>query len=197
MGTPARWFIAVGVLLLGYTIPAAAQGRGTRQGLWFSFGIGYGSANVSCDNCFTGSRLDGTSAFLRIGGTPSPHVRLAGAVDGWTHSSGGSTETLGNVTASVLYYPRIRRAFFVEGGLGLSSYRVDTSPVVSGTGWGLTVGAGYDIPAGRTISLTPRASYSYGAVGGLNYSGGGSFTTGWKQDVFSLGLGLTFHRLFR
>jgi hypothetical protein len=195
MGTTARFSIAAGLLLLGCVIPASAQRSGTRQGFWFGFGFGYGSANVSCDNCVAGSRIDGTSGFLRIGGTLNPHVLLGAAVDGWSHSSGGNTETLGNLTASVSYYPQTRSGLFLEGGAGLSDYRVDTSPAVTGTGWGVTAGIGYDIPVSRTVSLTPRAAYAYGAVGNLNYSGGGlPFTTGWKQDVLSLGLGLTFHR---
>lgn len=194
MGTLRRTVMAAGTLILLTAQQAAAQSE-PRRGFWFSFGFGYGSANITCDDCSSGGRLSGTSGFLRLGGTLNQHVRLGAAIDGWTHSPEGVTESLGNLTGSIYYYPQIKTGFFVEGGAGLSSYRTDASPgQISGTGWGLTAGTGVDIRVGHQVWLTPRAAYSYGMVGNLNYSGGGvPFTTGWKQNLFSAGIGLTFH----
>jgi outer membrane autotransporter protein len=193
MGTVMRVLALLGVLVAA--APAArAQYHQRRQGFWIGFGLGYGSANVSCDSCGSGSRTGGVTAFLKLGGTPSRHLRIGGAVNGWSHSSGGATETMANATASLYYYPVATSGFFLTGGLGFSTYGVDTSPSVSGTGWGFTAGAGYDFPVGRNVSLTPVANFVYGGVGELGIAGGGgTFATGWKQNFLDVGLGVTFH----
>src|SRR6267143_7285091 len=185
--------IALGGVLLTVAPAARAQYPQRREGFWIGFGLGYGSANIYCDNCSSGARTGGVTAFLKLGGTPSRNVLIGGAINGWSHASGGATETMGNVTASLYYYPVARGGLFLTGGLGFSDYRVDTSPVVDGTGWGFTAGVGYDIRVGRNVSLTPVANFAYGGVGDLNVSGGSPFATGWKQNVVDFGLGVTFH----
>ena len=180
--------------MLSVAAPAArAQYPPRRNGFWIGFGLGYGSANVTCDSCGSGSRTGGVTAFLKLGGTPSRNLLIGGAINGWSHESGGATETMANVTASLYYYPAARSGLFLTGGLGFSDYRVDTSPSVEGTGWGFTAGIGYDIRVGRNVSLTPVANFVYGGVGDLSVSGGGTFATGWKQNVVDFGLGVTFH----
>jgi len=101
---------------------------------------------------------------------------------------------MGNVPGSSYYYPFPAAGLFPPGGLGFSSYNVNTSPSVDGTGWVFTAGLGYDIRVGRNVSLTPVANFVYGGVGDLSVSGGGPpFATGWKQNVVDFGLGVTFH----
>src|SRR5438552_13519881 len=54
MRTAACIFAAAG--LLGVTAPAArAQYPQRREGFWIGFGLGYGTANVTCDTCVSGS----------------------------------------------------------------------------------------------------------------------------------------------
>ena len=193
MRTAACILAAAG--LLGVTAPTArAQYPQRREGFWIGFGLGYGSANVTCDGCGSGSRTEGVTAFLKLGGTPSRNLLIGGAINGWSHPSGGATETMGNVTGSLYYYPVASSGLFLTGGVGFSDYNVDTSPSYDGTGWGFTAGVGYDIRVGRNVSLTPVANFVYGGVGDLNVSGGGApFATGWKQNVVDFGLGVTFH----
>jgi hypothetical protein len=69
----------------------------------------------------------------------------------------------------------------------MSNYRASDGGSETSTGWGFTLGAGYDIRVGRNISLTPVADYWYG--GGLKPFG----ATGWKQHVIDFGLDVTFH----
>ncbi len=177
------WFVFFGV-------PASAQYTGRRQGFWFGLGYGYASANASCDGCVSGSRVGGVGEFLTIGGTPSPQVLLGVTVDGWTHAR----QLMGNLVVSLYYYPHIKDGFYLEGGLGVSTYRLDTSPGVTGAGFGLTLALGYDVPIGRNASLSPRAAYSNGVVGDLSYVGATSpYRTGWKQDFLFIGLTLTSH----
>jgi len=186
--------IALGGVLMTVAPAARAQYPQRREGFWIGFGLGYGSANIYCDNCSSGARTGGVTAFLKLGGTPSRNVLIGGAINGWSHASGGATETMANVTGSVYFYPVAASGLFLTGGLGLSDYHVDTSLAVSGTGWGFTAGVGYDIRVGRNVSLTPVADFVYGGVGDLSVSGGGgTFATGWNQNVVDFGLGVTFH----
>ena len=185
--------VALGGVLVAVSPPAEAQYPQRREGFWIGFGLGYGSANITCDGCGSGSRTEGVTAFLKLGGTPSRNLLIGGAINGWSHPSGGATETMANVTASLYYYPAPRSGLFLTGGLGFSNYNVDTSPSYDGTGWGFTAGLGYDIRVGRNVSLTPVANFVYGGVGDLSLSSGGTFATGWKQNVVDFGLGVTFH----
>ena len=173
---------------------ARAQYPQRRDGFWIGFGLGYGSANITCDNCSGGPRTGGITGFVKLGGTPSRNLLVGGAINAWGRSDGtGNTESMVNVTASVYLYPETKSGFFVTGGLGFSNYHVNSSPSFDGTGWGFTAGAGYDIRFGRDVSLTPVVNYVYGGVGNVNKSGVGTFATGWKQNVVEFGLGVTFH----
>jgi len=172
---------------------ARAQYPQRRDGFWIGFGLGYGSANITCDNCGSGPRTDGITGFVKLGGTPSRNLLVGGAINAWSHSDGSATETLTNLTASLYLYPAVRRGLFLTGGLGFSNYHVNSTPSFDGTGWGFTAGAGYDLRVGRDVSLTPVVNYVYGAVGDVNESGVGRFATGWKQNVVELALGVTFH----
>lgn len=181
------------VAVLACTASASrAQYPQRRDGFWIGFGIGYGSANVSCDNCTTGSRIDGYTGFLRLGGSPSRNVLIGASLSGWTHRLRGVNESMGNITASLFYYPVTTSGFFVTGGLGFAGYDISSSPEVNGSGWGFTAGAGYDVRVGRKISLTPVVNYAYGALGEFDVPGLGT-RTGWKQNVIDVGLGVTFH----
>jgi hypothetical protein len=172
---------------------ARAQYPQRRDGFWIGFGLGYGSANITCDNCAGGPRTDGITGFVKLGGTPSRNLLVGGAINTWLHSDSSATEALTNLTASLYLYPAARSGFFVTGGLGFSNYHVNSTPSFDGTGWGFTAGAGYDLRVGRDVSLTPVVNYVYGAVGDVNQSGVGRYATGWKQNVVELGLGVTFH----
>src|SRR2546425_7451437 len=100
--------------------------------------------------------------------------------------------SLGNVTASVYYYPAPASGLFLTGGLGLSDYRLSDGGSITGAGWGFTAGTGYDIRVGRNVSLTPVVNFAYGHVGDLS-SGGTTVDAGWKQSVIDFALGVTFH----
>ena len=203
--TPAvRALLIVGLLWLACATHAEAQDFGTLQDGWFRGSVGYGSAHMSCDSCRSGRHLDGYAALLGVGGTKSPELQLGAVLEVWEHSSdGGQTiraMTMG--TASLYYYPGYRRRFFLEGGVGLSDYRVvkglhegflfenaDSTPV-SGTGLGFTVGLGYDVRVGRGFAIVPRVAYAHGDVGTLHSQRGAPVARGWQQDVLSVSAGV-------
>jgi hypothetical protein len=181
------------VALAGVARAVRAQYPQRRDGFWIGFGLGYGSANVWCDNCQAGPRTVGVTGFLKFGGSPSQHLLIGAAINGWSHDHVGATETMANLSGSLYFYPTARSGLFFTGGLGLSAYHVNTVPAWDGTGWGLTLGAGYDIRVGRDVSLTPVVNYFSGALGDVTGPGTGVVGSRWRQDVIDVGVGVTFH----
>jgi hypothetical protein len=58
------------VFLLAVPPATALAGRPqTRKGFWWSFGLGYGSARVECDQCMAGGREGSFAGWLRLGAT--------------------------------------------------------------------------------------------------------------------------------
>ncbi len=198
MRTTQRSLMLTGLLLgLGASL-AAAQHPQIRQGFWISFGLGYGSAHLTCDSC-TNTTVGGVAGFIRLGGTLRPNLRLGGEIDGWTHHYSATTtlpsadEVVSNVTAAVYFYPMPASGLFLKGGLGISNYYFTCcGGSVTGTGAGFIAGLGYDIRVGRNFSITPTGDLWYGHVGDVK-SAGLLQGTDWKQAVVSFGLGATFH----
>src|SRR2546428_8580650 len=81
--------IALRGVLLAVAPAARAQYPQRREGFCIGFGLGYGSANITCDSCGSGPRTGGVTAFVKLGGTPSRNLLIGGAINGWAHSSGG------------------------------------------------------------------------------------------------------------
>jgi hypothetical protein len=170
-----------------------AQHPQTREGFWISFGLGYGSAGISCDGCGAFDREAGFTSYVRLGGTISPRLLLGGDISAWTKTRNGQTSTLGGMFATLVLYPAPARGFFVRGGAGFSLYAESNGSNVSGAGAGLLAGAGYDIRAGRNVSLTAFVDFLVGSVGDLTTDAGTTVETGFSQNVIHAGLGVTFH----
>src|SRR2546426_5837198 len=112
---------------------ARAQYPQRRDGFWIGFGLGYGLANVKCDQCVDSSGVGGVTGFVKLGGTPSRNVLIGGAINVWAHSDGaGNTQTMSKVTAPVYLYPPTKSGFFLPGGLGFSHYY----EIGRASGWG-------------------------------------------------------------
>lgn len=178
--------------------PAWAGHPQDRQGFWIGFGGGYGSAfaEADCQDCGGGSREGSFTAFVKLGGTLNQRVLLGVESNAWIKEEEGVTLTLGSATATLTFYPQASSGFFLKGGAGLSYVSTDLSSgtlsvSVSKTGWGVLAGAGYDLRLGRNFSLTPCINYHYGKPGDL--SADGETLPGWKQNVVSFELGITFH----
>jgi hypothetical protein len=170
-----------------------------RHGFWIGFGGGYGSASASadCDECGGDDRESSFTGFFKLGGTLSPNVLLGVESNVWVKDESGATLTLGSVTGTITVYPSATGGFFLKGGFGASfvetSAEFDAFDVsLNKTGWGVLAGIGYDIRVGRDISLTPCINYTYGKPGDLVFEGE-DILPGWKQNVVSFELGITFH----
>jgi hypothetical protein len=166
--------------------PAAAQHTQTRQGFFFSGGLGYGSMGLGCDGCERLGREGGVNGYLTLGGTVSRHVLLGIETNGWVKSSTGNWQTLGSLMATAYFYPRTAQGLFVKTGLGVSSligdYNVLDQDLAMKSGLGLLLGAGYDVRiGGGNTSVTPYVTYVRGSFDGA------------AVNVFQAGLGLTLH----
>lgn len=145
--------IAVAALLpLVFHLPAEGQRPQTREGFWLAFGGGW--ATLGCEDC--DERLEGAAGALILGGTLNPKWQLGGGVHAWAKEESGVNFTVGLVAALARFYPSERNGFYLQGGAGVAAIDI-TVGNVQGTerGWGLQVGAGYDIRVSRNLSLTP------------------------------------------
>ncbi len=188
----SRQFASVtGMLLLVAVGPAQAQeGReeeNSRAGFWLGLGAGSGWNITDAPN--VDERPVGTAAYLRVGGTVTPQVLLSGEVIGRAASEGDTTKTRVNATFSMLIFPSRTGGFFIKGGIGLSSvWTPSETPWSTNQGLGLTAGAGFDIPVGGNLYVTPNIdwlmqSFPSSAVAGL-------WTT---QRLLLVTVGLTWH----
>ena len=181
-GTLTRTGLALAAItacLAGAALAQQSRQPVLRHGFWFSGGLGYGT--LGCQGC--SGREGSISGNLSLGGTLSPRVLLGVSTNGWTKSDSGSTLTVAAITAAVRFYPSATGGFFLTGGLGLGtvSAGINGFGSASQTGGAMLLGLGYDIPIGRSVSLTP---YWNGYA--LTYSGG-------DANVGQLGLGITVH----
>jgi hypothetical protein len=194
----------LGCLVVGIVLSASPHAWAghpqERKGFWIGVGAGYGSASASadCEGCSGGDREGSVSGFLKLGGTLNQHVLLGVESDVWFKDEGDNTTlTLGAFTGTLTLYPQAEGGFFLKAGVGGSYVSSDfregsLSASISKTGWAFLVGAGYDLRVGRNVSLTPCINYHYGKPGDIDFEGEALFP-GWKQNVVSFELGITFH----
>ena len=124
-----------------------------RDGFWISGGLGYGS--VGCDNC-GGSRENGMTGDLSLGGTISPRFLLGVGSSAWSKSQQGVTMTVATLDARVRFYPSATGGLFITGGLGYGSARLaGFGGAATENGVGTILGMGWDIRVARNASITP------------------------------------------
>ena len=167
------------VALLGVQNGAAQSRPQTREGFFIGFGLGVGS--LGCQDC--GSRESGFSGYLKLGGTVNEKLLLGFESNGWVKQQSGVTLSQSNASAVAYFYPQVESGFFLKGGFGVSTLKLDVSGFGSGSesGFGVVAGLGYDARVGTNFSLTPYANIMSGS-----FSGG-------STNVFQAGLGLTWH----
>jgi len=189
------------VLVVGAALAAAAPARAQKQGksegpyregFWIGVGLGYGSATISCSECMDNSRYGAATVSLRMGGTPSRQLLVGGEVDAWSRTSSDVTETVGDVSGVVLFYPSSTGTFFIKGGVGGVVYDANTSPKLETSGFGVSIGVGIDLYLGHRFSLTPYASYVTALSGTVKIGGS---DTGYeaKPNLIVVGLAATWH----
>lgn len=188
-------------LTLLWASPLLAQGYPQRrEGFTAAFGLGMGSAGVTCDGCES-DRETAPSVFLRLGGAYSPSLILGGEINAWTKSEddadlgGEARVTMATINFVAQWYPAPARGFFVTGGLGLGTIRTEVDlEALPGTfssrttGLGYQVGTGWDFRVAPNISLTPYATL-FGSAGGKVEDSDEEL----DFNVGTIGIALTLH----
>jgi hypothetical protein len=174
--------------------PALAQSA--REGFTISFGLGAGSAAASYEGNST-DRIKGPSGYLRIGGTVTPKLVIAGEAQGLTHKDGTLTSHFGSLMAVAQWYPQAAGGFYLSGGLGLGVISEnDTDPLFDyelvSVGGAAQLGLGYDVRMTRNFSLTPYINF-LGIGGGKPSLNGQSQSGTMSANSVQLGLGFSWH----
>jgi hypothetical protein len=152
--------------------PAAAQ-EPARTGFWLDAGAGYGRLRVRCADCSSTGTAYGGTVTVTLGRSLSRKVVLGLEGQVWTSWEEGAREQVRSLTVVAQWYPFRLRRFFVRGGTGLVQGPVVPSGTgalpesVKGTGVGLTLGVGYDLPLGERFGLAVQAASHVAALGDL------------------------------
>jgi hypothetical protein len=141
----------------------------------------------------------GYAYYVRLGGTPSKRLLLAGEYSGWTRTEAGLTFDNISATFTALFYPAQKAGLFLKGGVGVADESVtsggfdlgcafapfstcSSSSIRDDFGFALIGGLGYDIRIrDRNFDLTPNADLLFQKING-------GVTT-----LFLLSLGVTWH----
>ncbi len=193
MATMLRVAVLLGqVAALAFAHVASAQQAPARGGFWYAFGIGEGWAQVSCTIC-KGQQQPGLSAHLRLGGSLTRHVVIAGEGAAWQRNTDGVRQTLASLGAAAYWYPGRRRTpLYLKGGLGFVTHRAeDGTDAITSTGFGPQMGLGYEFAVGRRLFFAPFFNVGWGVwFGSVKFNGAQAINPA-TVTFAQLGLGLT------
>ena len=176
----------------------ASQPRGPHDGgLAGTLGVGSGSGTIACSACAHAGSMGGTLFTIQLAQRVSPHLRAGWTTNTWWHSGDDWERGIWDLNAALFYYPGTERRFFIAGGPSYSMMyaSVTDSTALQRHGWGFTTEMGYDLRPLSAASLTPFVQYSRAWVGDIYYPKGSGtpWAGGWKHQVLSVGLGVTYH----
>lgn len=183
--------IAGSVMFVATT--AHAQYPHRHEGIYATFGLGYGSAKVACEQCGDTSRAGDLTGFLNIGGALSQAILLGVEVTGWSKvTDSNDNRSTSTVNGVISWYPSTREGFFLKGGVGFGYLRGDQATqegikFFDKAGVGYQLGLGYDIRIERNLSVTAVANFYGGHVGDIGSIRDVSF------NVLQFMAAVTFH----
>ena len=160
-----------------------SEERYERSGFWGGVNLGVGFVQLS----FEGTEEDETNFFLGFEGGYSinPHFLVGVELSGWLLEASNLEDPAkgGGISQAFLitrYYPSSSMGLFAKVGGGYVSYW-DNRPGEPSrkSGWGLTVGGGYDYPLSKRFAITPFISYGFGEADDQDH------------NVWTLGIGFT------
>jgi hypothetical protein len=180
MDAPRRALsVPILLLLLPLALPAflSAQLSGTshpyptREGMWFSGGLGTGVGEGG---------VGGLTANLALGWAVSPRLSLAVGTSDWRVPFDRTSLVMGTLDLRAQFYPEANTGFFLTGGLGLGFFAFGDGAIVD-VGRGIVVGLGYDARVAENTSITTF-------INRLDVH-----TSDPRGSGIQLGVGLTFH----
>jgi hypothetical protein len=159
-----RVMMVVAVGLLGVATAVEAQGE-RYSGYWGNLGLGGGLRIASASG--TTETTGGGAGLIRMGGKLSNHVLLGGELGGWGWEDDGIFVVRGNWTLTGVFFPSADLGLLLKGGVGGATARavetetMGTGRSITALGFGASVGIGYDIAFGPSVSLTPGVDFLY------------------------------------
>lgn len=172
----ARRLALAAALGAALACPAAAQ-EPMRHGVWADAGLGYARLRLRCTNCSGVGTARGATATASVGISVSPRALLGLEGQVWRSLEAGPRAEVRSLIAVVQWYPFHGRHFFVRSGTGIVQGPVVPSvggsrpETVKGTGVGLALGVGYDVPLGEHLGLAFQAGSQVAALGDLDLGG--------------------------
>jgi len=188
-------------------VPADAPAL-ARRGLWFSAGVGAGSATIHCPICQSELGSRGTAGYARVGTTVNGRLLVGAELNGWMRGSEAGNQRVVSVTGNGYWYPNPRHGYYFKGGFGLARYRQwatdrnndEVSTGISTGGLTGQLGTGYEIRVNPRMSFVPYLNLVGTAQGTL--SSERSDATHFERNrlpnranllMLQLGLGVTWH----
>lgn len=163
---------------------------GGRRGFWIGLGVGAGSEQVAFAPR-TGDYSNSLTApvvALKLGGTPSRHLRLGGEVQTWFTEEQGITQSLTSVLGMAQLYPAARGGLYLKGGLGIAHNGFDDGYYggsYGDLGFAALVGAGWELRLARGIYLDPTLEV-------VQQFYNRRFDPDYRERIVHLGVGVTF-----
>jgi hypothetical protein len=189
-GRILKSFILLFVISLACWEIAYAQETQKRTGWWAAVEAGAGIVELP----FPGKEGSEILPYLAITGghAITPNVLIGIEVSGWLYESsddihveqeeGIEGDGLSQVFLTSRIYPVKNKNAFIRLGGGHVSHAVhEYGSANRREGWGLHVGGGYDVAAGKKWSITPFCTYNYGEAKGR------------ASSAFTAGVGVTWH----
>lgn len=166
----------------GALTPLAAQGRrdrglveigapSPRGGFFITGGLGAGSEQYKFDGDDGFSdKLTKPTVMLRLGGTPNANVRVGAEFFGWGSDEPDGYESFGTALVSFLFYPSRDQGLFLKAAGGVATSRIEFNNGADNTetGFGWSVGAGYDLQLSRKFGLGPSIDLYQGSFSARN-----------------------------
>lgn len=185
-------------VLAALAAPLAAQRPTDHPGLWIGGGVGMGWAHVNCRICGA-NRGHSLSAAGQVGGRLSSSVLIGGEIEGWFRNSNASQgrpadELLLAYGAVVYWYPSPRYPYFLKGGLGLITYRIDDgTDRLTSSALGPRLGIGYELHVAGHLSAVPYLNVLVGSTGAEVKFNGSPLLTQASLGMLQFGIGIA-HR---
>ena len=170
-----------------------------RAGFWWGLGFGAALTDVTCDGCPSLDPEIFPMLDIRLGGTLGRSatfgVQVAGGRRSGVFGDPPSVDhTVGDVNASVYYYPRGGRSFWLQGGLSALVWQgSDGSLTLHSTAGGVTLGVGYDVPIGPGRSITPFLRTAVGGKADVVDEDGNRADLKWRTEFLELGAAIVWH----
>jgi len=163
-----------------------------RRGAWLGLGFGHGSAQLSCAIC-EGGRDGGGSAYIRGGVALTNRMLLGVEVLGWRRTPSDQEFLMTSAQLVGLFYPSARKGLFVKAGLGLARYTAsDPDDEISAQAFAAQVGAGWEVPVSRGISVSPFVTFLGTSGSDVRFNDTVSDLSA-NSSLIQVGLGVTLH----